>query len=495
MNILKSIRKFSMPFLMVSVFCFLLSVFSLVLPYPCWGQGPSRIDLLDGPEKLSLMVGESKIIKINEKQGPAAKVELVDPKVADAIVLTPWQIYISAKAPGITTLVLRGKDGAAFYTVDLEVYSDIPRLLSHLKETFYKILPEEKDIKVTANGDHITLFGTVSSTSNLSQVLAITQSYLPKDGKVINLLEVAGVHQVMLEVRVAEMSRSLQNRLGFNFAYLTPHGNFGLSLLNNLTSLSELGPSSTPGSIDISSAINAIFRFSKSGTNWTAFIDALKEQGLLKVLAEPTLITLSGKTANFLAGGEFPIPVPQSSGGGVTITIEYKPFGVGLIFSPTVLSNKKISMQVSPEVSELDFSRAVSIGGFVVPAVTTRRVSTVIELADGQSFAIAGLLNEQVRESIVKFPVLGDIPVLGALFRSSNFQKNETELVVIVTPHLVKPLDMAKQTLPTDQFIEPDDFEFYLLGLMEGREKPTSPATRSDKGMKMEGSFGHIVPK
>jgi pilus assembly protein CpaC len=219
---------------------------------------------------------------------------------------------------------------------------------------------------------------------------------------------------------------------------------------------------------------------------------------LLKVLAEPTLITLSGKTANFLAGGEFPIPVPQSSGGGgTTITIEYKPFGVGLNFSPTVLSNKKISMQVAPEVSELDFSRAVSISGFVVPAITTRRVSTVIELADGQSFAIAGLLNEQVRENISKFPILGDIPVLGALFRSSNFQKNETELVVIVTPHLVKPLDMAKQTLPTDQFIEPDDFEFFLLGLMEGREKitPTSPAIRSDKGMKLEGNFGHIVPK
>jgi pilus assembly protein CpaC len=222
----------------------------------------------------------------------------------------------------------------------------------------------------------------------------------------------------------------------------------------------------------------------------------MKENGLLKILAEPTLITLSGKTANFLAGGEFPIPVPQSGGGVTSITIEYKPFGVGLNFTPTVLSNKKISMQVAPEVSELDFSRALTISGFVVPSLTTRRASTTIELGDGQSFAIAGLLKEEVREVISKFPLLGDIPVLGALFRSSNFQKNETELIIIVTPHLVKPIDMAKQTLPTDQFIEPDDFEFYLLGNMEGKEKTRKPgATKKVKGHGLEGNFGHIVPK
>jgi pilus assembly protein CpaC len=156
-------------------------------------------------------------------------------------------------------------------------------------------------------------------------------------------------------------------------------------------------------------------------------------------------------------------------------------------------------MQVAPEVSELDFSRSVTISGFVIPALTTRRVSTVIELADGQSFAIAGLLKEDVREVISKFPLLGEIPVLGSLFRSSSFQKNETELVIIVTPHLVKPLDLAKQTLPTDQFIEPDDFEFYLLGNIEGKEKTKtpSPGPRSSSGKPhgLEGSFGHIVPK
>ena len=227
----------------------------------------------------------------------------------------------------------------------------------------------------------------------------------------------------------------------------------------------------------------------------------MKENGLTKVLAEPTLITLSGRSASFLAGGEFPIPVPQNSGGSTTITIEYKTFGVGLNFTPTVLSNGKISMAVNPEVSDLDFTRAVAVQGFLIPSVNTRRVSTVIELGDGQSFAVAGLLKDDIREDVKKFPVLGDIPVLGALFRSTTFQKNETELIIIVTPHLVKPLDMAKQTLPTDAYIEPDDFEFYLLGSLEGRGKqdtvkssPAASVPGLKKGSGLEGDFGYMKP-
>lgn len=368
---------------------------------------------------------------------------------------------------------------------------------SRFKEKLYEILPDEKDVKITpTDNGSITLSGTVSSTSNLSQVLTLAKSYFPgqKDQEgIVNLLEVGGVHQVMLEVRVAEMSRSLLRRLGFNFNYISSSGrNFGLSLLNQLTS------GINPTQVGASTNINAIFRFVSHDTTWTTFIDALKEEGLLKILAEPTLITLSGKTADFLAGGEFPVPVP--SAGSNTFAIEWKKFGVGLNFTPAVLSNKKISMLVAPEVSELDFSNAIQISGFVVPALTTRRVSTTIELADGQSFAIAGLLKDEVRDIVSRFPILGDIPILGPLFRSSTFQKNETELIIIVTPHLVKPLEMAKQTLPTDQFIEPNDFEFYILGNLEGKEKaksssPASSAPAPSKGVKLEGSFGHIVPK
>ncbi len=474
-----------------------------IFSYECWGQGPPRLTLeTTSPQKLNLTVGKSIIV---QSPGSVKRVSLVAPEIADAMVLTTQQIYLMGKTPGMTNLTLWGMDNKVIGILDLEVSPDISRL----KEIIYKVLPEEKEIQISATHDHITLSGTISSMSNLSQVLALAGPYAPlgegRKPKIINLVEVAGVHQVMLEVRVSEISRSLGNRLGFNWAYVTPHGSFGLTALNSLASLSKLELTPSSGTLpsgatgttsqgitaSVSSAVNAILRFSHNGTNWTAFIDALKEEGLLKVLAEPNLITLSGKTANFLAGGEFPIPVPQSSGaGGTVITIEYKPFGIGLNFTPTVLSNKKINMVVAPEVSDLDFSNALTTSGFVVPAITTRRVSTVIELADGQSFAIAGLLRDDVRSIVSKFPLLGEIPILGALFRSTSFQKNDTELIVIVTAHLVKPLDMAKQTLPTDQYVEPDDIDFYLFGYQEGRGK-----TNPSKGSGLEGNFGHIVPK
>jgi pilus assembly protein CpaC len=464
----------------ISLSCLLiLFTFCFIYSSDGWGEDPPRIALKTTPsQKLSLTVGKSTILQSPE---PIKRVSLASPETADAMVLTPYQIYLMGKAPGLTNLSLWGTDDNVTAILDLDVCPD----LSRLKEVFHKLLPEEKDIKVTATHDHITLTGTVSSTTILSQVLALTGPYAPMDQqkkpKIINLLEVAGVHQVMLEVRISEMSRGLLRRLGLNFLGRGSDG-FGVSLLNNLTRAEPGG-----AVLGLSDRVNAII----GGGDWTFFIDALKEDGLLKVLAEPTLITLNGKQANFLAGGEFPVPVPQvSGGGGQTITIEYKPFGVGLTFTPTVLSSRKINMQIMPEVSELDFSNAVTISGFTVPALTTRRVSSVVELADGQSFAIAGILKDETRQIVSKFPGLGDIPILGTLFRSSSFQKNETELIVIVTAHLVKPLDTAKQTLPSDAYIEPNDFEFYLLGNIEGRNKKVAPARGG-----LEGDFGHAPPR
>ena len=476
--------------------CFLFG-FWQTFPVEGWAQNPSRLKLeTTSTQKLNLTVGKSALL---QSPTPVKRISLVSPEIADALVITPQQIHLIGKTPGITNLTLWGVDNKVTAVVDLEVSPD----LSRLKETLHKILPEEKEIKVSAAHDHLTLAGTVSSKTSLSQILTLAGPYAPlgeeKKPKIINLLEVAGVHQVMLEVRVAEISRSLLKRLGINFSFVSASGkNFGLSLLNNLTGLPGGGFPAVGTSV--SDKINAILRFTPDDATWTFFIDALKEEGLLKVMAEPNLITLSGKTANFLAGGEFPVPVPQAGAvGAATVTIEYKPFGVGLNFTPIVLTNKKINMQVAPEVSELDFTNAVTISGFTIPALTTRRVSTTIELEDGQSFAIAGLLRDELRETISRFPILGDIPVLGALFRSTNYQKNDTELVVIVTPHLVKPLDMAKQTLPTDQLIDPDEFEFYLLGNLEGREKlkslRSSSSGKPDKKFGLEGDFGHIVPK
>jgi pilus assembly protein CpaC len=449
-------------------------------------------------ERLTLAVGESVII---DSKIPVRGVSIAGPDkpdeavIVDAVVLPPRQVYLSGRSAGVTYVTLLSNTNNVIAIYDVEVTPDV----ASLKRKLHEVFPNEKGVNVTGTHDNITLSGTVSGTANMAQVVSLAQSYAPlgKDGKrrLLNLLEVAGVQQVMLEVRVSEMSRSLTRKLGINFSVISASGRqFGLSLLDNLTKLPSGGWPGNP--LTVSDNVSAIFRFLGDGATWTAFIDALKENGLLHVLAEPTLITLSGKPANFLAGGEFPIPVPQSGTGTTTITIEYKPFGVGLSFTPTVLNNGKINMLVAPEVSELDFSRAVSLQGYIIPSLTVRRVSTTVELADGQSFAIAGLLKEDVRESVRKFPLLGDIPVLGALFRSSSFQKNETELVIIVTPHLVKPVDLAKQTLPTDAYSEPDDFEFYLEGRLEGKEQPrnVSPLPRATKKGGLEGNFGHTLP-
>jgi pilus assembly protein CpaC len=431
------------------------------------------------PRKLQLVTGKSVILKTDQ---PVKRVSLADPAVASLILLSPLEIYVTAKAAGTTNMILwQDTKVAAIY--DLEVTYDVSRL----KQKIHQMLPEETQLHVYATHDSITLAGRVSSTASLSQVLALAEAYAP-EGKVRNLTEVGGVHQVMMEVRVAEMNRSVTKRLGINFNY-TRGGEFGVSMLGGLSSLSGSvlpAPGGAPA-FGVSDTVNALFRFNRGNTTWTGLIDALKADGLVKILAEPTLIALSGKTASFLVGGEFPVPVPQGLG---TAAIEYKPFGVGLSFTPTVLSDKKIHIDLTPEVSELDFSNAVQISGFVIPGITARRASTVIELADGQSFAIAGLLKETMRDAISKFPGLGDIPILGMLFRSRQFQKNETELVIIATPHLVKPLDMAKQSLPTDYYREPNDREFYLLGLMEGRGDNRPDAFKG----KLEGDFGHAMP-
>ena len=430
-------------------------------------------------QKLQLVVGKSIILKVTK---PVKRISVADPEIADFVLISPYEIYIKGKAPGITNMTLwKNKSINAIY--DMEVSYDITRL----KEKLHDILPEEGDIRVLATQDSITLSGKVTSAENLSQVLAISKAFAP-EGKIQNMIEVSGVHQVMLEVRVAEMQKSLTRQLGFNFSYLSPSGNFGISKLGGLADLSDQLPATGPFGLEVSPTVNALVRFNSNSTQWTWFIDALKQEGLLKVLAEPTLIALSGQNANFLAGGEFPVPVPQGLG---TVAIEYKPFGVGLAFTPTVLSDNRISMKVAPEVSEVDFTNAVQLEGVFVPGLNTRKAETTIELSDGQSFAIAGLLRDTMRDVINKYPVLGDIPILGALFRSRSFQKSQTELVIIVTPHLVKPLDMAKQTLPTDFYKEPNDLEFYLLGLMEGKEENANSPVKGQ----LDGEFGHVIPK
>ena len=455
-------------------------------------------------QKLELTVGKSRVLDL-----PVAikRASLANPDVADTVVLSPTQIYLTGKGSGVTNLTLWNESGNMMGVYDVVITPDITRL----KENLFRTMPDEKNILVMASHDNITLSGTATSAGNLTRAMSIAEAYAPK--KVINSMQVGGVQQVMLEVRVAEMNRELIRRLGINATAMTPQG-FGMTALNQLTTM--LGGNSFAGvsggltnaltntlnlSQQATSAVNGAFQFQTGNITWSGFVDALNQENIVKVLAKPTLVALNGQEAAFLAGGEFPIPVPQAFG---LVTIQFKKFGVGLVFTPNVMDRKHISLSVAPEVSELDFQNALRTQGFVVPAITTRRATTTIELADGQSFAIGGLMRDNVREIINKYPGLGDIPILGALFRSTSFQKDETELLIIVTAHLVKPLDMNVQSLPTDYYEEPNDFEFYLMGYAEkggfggkvGHKSASAEvlSNRVTRGRAMEGQVGHIVP-
>ncbi len=453
------------------LFCAMSSI-----PLAAFAQGIPGLKINSrATERVQVMKGQSVIV---ETPQPITQVSLAEPEIADSILLSPYQIYVVGKQAGKTNLTLWDNQRRVSI-LDIEVQPDIVRL----KEKLQEILPLEQELRVSSAHDGVTLYGTISNTANLDKALAIAELYAPQ--RVVNLVQVAGVHQVMLEVRVAEMSSNLTKRLGINFSAFTDGKFFGLNLINGLLGIDELTIGDVPNLEGVfSSSINAILQFEAGNVTVTGFLDALKEDGLIKILAEPTLVALSGQEASFLAGGEFPIPVPQSDD---TVTIQFRTFGVSLSFTPTVLSENKISIQVAPEVSELDFTSAITLTGIRVPALTIRRASTVIELADGQSFAIAGLFQETVREVISKYPILGEIPILGALFRSSSFERGETELIIIVTPRLVKPLDLANQPLPTDGFIEPNDVEFFLFGQLQGKAPPR------DRQGKLDGAFGYMA--
>jgi len=443
---------------------------------------------LSQAEKLTLVSGRSMIF---ETPRPVTRISEPDPAVLQYVIVSPHQIYLTGKSAGITNLII-WHDDKRFTVRDIEVVYDVSRL----KEKLHEVFPEEKDLQVIATSDSITLLGRVSSTAKLSHALSLAEAFTPKNaddtrGKIINLVQVGGIHQVMLEVRIAEMKRTIANRLGINITAVTRGGNFGITTLGGLSQVVKANDAvlgAGPLGLAYSSAVNALFRFTTGNVTWTGFIDALNQDGLVKILAKPTLITQSGQTASFLAGGEYPIPI---SGGFGETTIEFKEFGVRLVFTPTVLNEDKISIQVEPEVSELDFSFALRLEGYVIPGLSTRKAATVVELGDGQSFAIAGLLQETIKEDIQKYPLLGNIPILGALFRSSSFQKSETELVIIATPHLVKPLEPKDVVLPGEHFTEPSYTEFFLEGLIEGREDKRMPTIHGE----VEGPFGYSLPE
>jgi len=440
--------------------------------------------------ELLVPVNKSQILRVDQ---PYVDLLVGNSEIADVLPLTNRSVYVLGKKIGSTNLSVYGDQKRLLAVVDLVVGYDV----ECLKGKLFEMMPEEQ-IEVRAINDTVILSGTIGSQAQLDKALSVANSFAP--GHVKNVLDVRGSHQVMVEVRFAEMSRTTAKDLGFNLDALVNVGAAAFGLASGLpTSLSGVFPD---GTIRVrNNATNSLFgNFTNNDLSVSGVLDALEEKGVVKVLAEPNLIALSGDTAKFLAGGEFPIPVAQDDD---TVTIEFKEFGVSLAFTPTVLSDGLINLIVTPEVSQIDVTTSITtLSGATIPGLTTRRATTTVELRDGQSFAIAGLIQSNFADQVRQIPGFGDIPVLGALSRSTEFQREETELVIIVTPRLVQPVKAGRLALPTDNFVPPSDVELFLLGHPEASESGKVQAGAGQAGRALgaqnaggvDGPFGHIIP-
>ncbi|MDH5275069.1 MAG: type II and III secretion system protein family protein [Gammaproteobacteria bacterium] len=490
----------------------------LAFPWMVQAQQAAVTPSLRGGNSEALVVPlfKSKVVRLEE---PAARISVGSPDIADILVLKSTQLYVLGKDLGTTNVLLWDRNDQLIGTVAVEVTHD----LESLKAKLHELLPDET-ILVYSSQRSIVLAGRVSSALAMNSALRIADGYLAQlgtatketefkqesmskredkaVGEIINLMEVAGAQQVMLSVKVAEIARTEMRSLDtqFNAAGLT--GNWKLGGVNGgarfpdvVFTDSSLGAAGRVpvlrGDAPFGPVINefapnamtiddkGLFAsFLSDDFLFNMALNVAKDKGLAKILAEPTLTTLTGQEASFLSGGEFPIPVPQ---GNDSISIEFKEFGVGLTFLPVVLGSGAINLSINVSVSELVQANNVLIDAsdtlsrFVIPSLSKRSTSTTVELKDGQTIAIAGLINESLREAVNKFPGLGDLPILGYLFRSQAFQKGETELLIAVTPRLAKPIAPQDLRLPTDSFVEPSDSDFYIMGRMEGK-KPASTA-------------------
>jgi pilus assembly protein CpaC len=448
---------------------------------------------------IKLMVNKSLVLKTTRAY---KRVSAAQPEIADVTPISPTSLLLTAKKAGNTQLVV-WDDADQSQVIDVVVDFDLQALQQQLKAMF----PDAKIEAVHANGT-IVLRGRVSNITIAEQAAQIAAPYATK---VLNFLEVAGGQQVQLQVRFAEVSRSALSSLGVNGAFVAGNafGGSHIGQVNPTNLLPGDGASvgDTPagqglqliGNQTISPAVT-LYGGGQIGSVFVeGFVNALRQNNLLRILAEPNLIAISGQEASFLAGGEFPIPVAQSgagTGGTPAITIEFREFGVRLTFVPIVLGDGRVRLKVAPEVSDLDFTTAVRFGGFLVPGLTQRKVNTTIELADGQSFAIAGLLNSNVTASKDVTPLLGDLPVLGSLFRSVRYQRRETELVVLVTPRLVEALNPGQVSqLPGEKWRYPTESDLFfqadLGGPLSGKTAPTTaPAAAASEPPRFYGPYG-----
>ncbi len=442
----------------------IVSCFALLCIHGLYQPAAQAAETTTEQGKISIVVGQSRVL---QAPWPTVRVAVTDPEIANLQILTPTQILLQGLKVGSTDLILWNEDETQIWQLTVNVILDIA---SH-QQKLDKLFPNCK-LELDQSGSVMIVKGLLRNVDQAEKL----REYLEKTGiEFLDMTRLAGLQQVQLQVRIAEVSRKSLRTLTVNAVY-ADHPFFGL--------IAPVTSSGTPLVSDIT------YDNSYAGTSWTAstavsilagvpranfdvFIKALAENQYLRILANPTLVALSGEEAAFLAGGEFPVPVPQAGGTTNTITIQYKEYGIRLTFRPVVLGDGTIKLYTAPEVSELTTVGAVTLEGFEVPAVTTRKAETTLKLKSGQTFAMAGLLRNNVDAVSAKIPGLGDLPVLGPLFRSVRYSTEETELIILVTAVLVEPMSLAEvPPLPGFLHKEPNDWELYIDGKIDGTEPP-----------------------
>lgn len=417
-----------------------------------------------GVDSLHVEVNKGVLVRL---PSAASAVFVANPEYADIAVKSPTLVYVTAKKTGETSLFAVDSRDQLLANINLTITHNLDALANALR----RMIPDAT-IEVRSIKGSIVLNGKVANATQVADAINLAQQFLAKDESIVNHIQVIGASQVNLRVRVAEVQRNALKRLGFNFDVLGTAGNFGFGLI---TGRQILDTARTTYQLFGSGTSQVIGSFTSGNLDATSLIDALDSEGLITVLAEPNLTAISGETANFQAGGSFPIPVSDKDG---NVTVQFKDFGILLSFTPVVLGPGRISLKVVPEVSALSTAGQVALNGYNVPSLETRRANTTVELASGQSFAIAGLLRRDTTQNLSGTPGLSNIPVLGALFRSTQFQNNETELAIIVTPYLVKPA-ATRLASPADGLAVPNDYDRILKGKLQSDAQAAPAPTNS----------------
>ncbi|WP_416349415.1 type II and III secretion system protein family protein [Pararhodobacter sp.] len=433
--------------------------------------------IMPGSTRDTLAVAMNRAVVV-ETELPFAELSIANPGIADISTLSDRSIYVLGKAPGRTTLTILGTNGDLIANVEVQVTPDV----AEFRERLRQILPSE-NIEVRTANDGIVMSGTVSSIARLDAALQLAERYAP--GRVSNLMGVGGTQQVMLQVRFSEVQRGVAQNLAASFAMGGSSGVVGTGGFNTpALATSALAGSPTPSGASAAGVLSG--GFSIGSVQFQVMLEAMESNGLSRTLSEPNLTALSGQEAYFLAGGEFPVPVLGESG---SVSIDYRPFGVELTFTPRVLDSDVINLQLDASVSSIDASTTVTTGGVSVPGFRRRQTSTTVELRDGESFAIAGLLQDDFQGSVAQVPWLGDIPILGALFRSTEYQRDQSELVIFVTAHLVSPTRGEALLLPTDRIRLPNEAQLFLNGQLTGGTSGAAEVSRQD----FRGGYGYVM--